>query len=715
MRHLAEEPGVEVVVADDFSRGALDSELEQLAHGGAVELLTVDLARESELDAITGRFDEVYHFAAVLGVKRVLDDPLRVLDVNVVGTLNLLRRLGELEHGRLLLASTSEVYAWTRRFHELPVPTPEDVPLAVTDLDDARSCYAASKILSELAVTQWGKALGRPFTIVRYHNVYGPRMGYDHVIPELYQRAVAGQDPLVVYSPRHRRAFCYVDDAVARDRRRGSRAGGDRRHYAERRERPRGDRDRRARPEAPGCRWSRAPDRGRAGGERPGRPSLPGHLACAPARSGTSPVSCSRRASRSRSLVREGAAAVGARVSGESGLAPGAPVAAGGIPLAVPHLGGNEWALRPGGTRHELGLLGRAVRRAIRGADRRVLSAWATRWRSRAARPRSTSRFCSQASRPATRSSCRRSRSSRPPTRLATSARTRSSSTPSRSTGSWTRDKVAEFLERECAPGGRGARQPSRPGRRVRAVLPVHVLGHPVDLEPLLELADRYGLAVVEDAAESLGARYRSRALGTFGLAGCLSFNGNKVITTGGGGMVVTDDAELAARARYLATQAKDDPVEYVHGAVGFNYRLSNVLAAIGCAQLEVLDEHVAAKRAVADRYSRGVRRRPRLDDDARGAVGVQHSLALDAARRSGRRRLRQPRAPAQALECGHPEQATVAAVAPEQALRRRAGVSMRGRRACRVPVAEPSLVGRTCPSADQSRVIETVLREVLG
>ena len=215
VRHLAGEPGVEVVVVDDFSRGALDSELEQLSRGAAVDLVTVDLAQESQLDAISGRFDEIYHLAAVLGVKRVLDDPLHVLDVNVVGTLNLLRRLAELEHGRLLFASTSEVYAWTRQFHELPVPTPEDVPLAVTNLDDARSTYAASKIVSELAVTQWGKTFGKAVTIVRYHNVYGPRMGFDHVIPELYQRAVAGQDPLVVYSPKHRRAFCYVDDAVA--------------------------------------------------------------------------------------------------------------------------------------------------------------------------------------------------------------------------------------------------------------------------------------------------------------------------------------------------------------------------------------------------------------------------------------------------------------------------------------------------------------------
>lgn len=163
-------------------------------------------------------------------------------------------------------------------------------------------------------------------------------------------------------------------------------------------------------------------------------------------------------------------------------------------------------------------------------------------------------------------------------------------------------EKVAEFLERECVPADGGTVNHAT-GRYVRAIVPVHVLGHPVDLDPLVELAERHGIAVVEDAAESIGARYRDRSPGTFGLFGCLSFNGNKVITTGGGGMILTADEELAARAAYLTTQAKDDPLEYVHGEVGFNYRLSNILAAIGCAQLEVLDAHVAAKRRIAARY----------------------------------------------------------------------------------------------------------------
>ena len=118
-------------------------------------------------------------------------------------------------------------------------------------------------------------------------------------------------------------------------------------------------------------------------------------------------------------------------------------------------------------------------------------------------------------------------------------------------------------------------------GRRVTAVIPVHVLGHPVDLDPILAVARKFGLKVIEDATEGLGATYKGRALGSLGDVGCFSFNGNKIITTGGGGMLVTNNEEWARKARYLTTQAKDDPIEYIHGEVGYNYRLDK--RARGC------------------------------------------------------------------------------------------------------------------------------------
>lgn len=165
--------------------------------------------------------------------------------------------------------------------------------------------------------------------------------------------------------------------------------------------------------------------------------------------------------------------------------------------------------------------------------------------------------------------------------------------------------RLREFLHDRCDVRD-GTLHNRDTGRRVRALLPVHILGHPVDMDPLLELAREFGLPVIEDATESLGARYRGRPVGGLGDIGCFSFNGNKLLTTGGGGMLVTNDAGLAARARYLTTQAKDDAVEYVHGAVGYNYRLTNLLAAMGSAQLEQCDAFLASKRAIAARYNLG-------------------------------------------------------------------------------------------------------------
>ena len=167
--------------------------------------------------------------------------------------------------------------------------------------------------------------------------------------------------------------------------------------------------------------------------------------------------------------------------------------------------------------------------------------------------------------------------------------------------------QVVAFLDNACAWRD-GCLRNKASGRRVKAIVPVHVLGHPVDMQPILEAARKYGLVVVEDAAEALGARYRDGQgrdlkVGQLGDMACLSFNGNKIITTGGGGMLVTDNPHYAERARYLTTQAKDDPLEYIHKEMGYNYRLTNLQAALGVAQMEVLDHHVAQKRRITQRY----------------------------------------------------------------------------------------------------------------
>ena len=159
------------------------------------------------------------------------------------------------------------------------------------------------------------------------------------------------------------------------------------------------------------------------------------------------------------------------------------------------------------------------------------------------------------------------------------------------------------WLEQAAVRDDDGTCRLREDGRVVRACLPMHTFGHPVDLDGLLKVCEAWGLVLVEDAAESLGSLYRDRHTGTLGRLGTLSFNGNKIITTGGGGMVLAEEA-LAAKAKHLTTTAKQPHAyEFVHDAVGYNYRLPNLNAALGCAQLEQLPRFVAAKREVASRY----------------------------------------------------------------------------------------------------------------
>jgi len=141
--------------------------------------------------------------------------------------------------------------------------------------------------------------------------------------------------------------------------------------------------------------------------------------------------------------------------------------------------------------------------------------------------------------------------------------------------------------------------------RVIRAIVPMHTFGHPSDIEALLAVASDFNLVLVEDAAESLGSFYHGQHTGTFGLLGTLSFNGNKTITTGGGGAILTNDEMLARRAKHLTTTAKVPHAwEFVHDEIGYNYRMPNINASLGCAQLERLPEMLLAKRNLFDRYA---------------------------------------------------------------------------------------------------------------
>lgn len=161
-----------------------------------------------------------------------------------------------------------------------------------------------------------------------------------------------------------------------------------------------------------------------------------------------------------------------------------------------------------------------------------------------------------------------------------------------------------EWLEDNCAIDDNGATFHKESKKRVRAVVPMHTFGHPVELDELVAVTEKWNLFLIEDAAESLGSYYKGRHTGTVGALGALSFNGNKIITTGGGGIVLAQTSELGERIKHLTTTAKvPHQYEFNHDEVGFNYRLPNINAALGCAQLESLEQFINEKRVIASLY----------------------------------------------------------------------------------------------------------------
>ena len=168
-------------------------------------------------------------------------------------------------------------------------------------------------------------------------------------------------------------------------------------------------------------------------------------------------------------------------------------------------------------------------------------------------------------------------------------------------------EKTIEFIKNETVFKN-GFTYNKKTNNKITAIIPVHVWGNACWLDELIELCNKQNIAIVEDAAESLGTfynngKYEGKHTGTIGKLGCLSFNGNKIITTGGGGMILTDDKILAEKAKYLSTQAKDDPIRYVHNEIGYNFRLTNIQAALGVAQLEQLPSILKRKKEIYNFY----------------------------------------------------------------------------------------------------------------
>lgn len=163
---------------------------------------------------------------------------------------------------------------------------------------------------------------------------------------------------------------------------------------------------------------------------------------------------------------------------------------------------------------------------------------------------------------------------------------------------------LEKFLNNETEQKN-GACHLKKDGKRIPVIMPVHVLGNMCNMDKLMAIAQKHNITIIEDSTEALGSYYKGKHAGGFGLMGTFSYNGNKIITTGGGGMILTNDEALAKKAKHLTTQAKSDPFEYMHDEIGYNYRLVNVAAAMGVAQMEMLPDFIKRKKEIIDLYKK--------------------------------------------------------------------------------------------------------------
>lgn len=208
------EQGYDVTLCDNFFRGRMDGDLAELCRHPNVRFVACDLTRPDSLDVLEDAYDYTYHLAAINGTRHFYEMPDVVLRVNVLAIINLLDGWANGRFGKILFSSSSEVYAGTARAYGVDLPTPEEVPLVLDDLQNPRLSYGSSKILGELLVINYARTRNLPMTIVRYHNVYGPRMGYEHVIPQFCLRILKRENPFPIYGADETRAFCHIDDAI---------------------------------------------------------------------------------------------------------------------------------------------------------------------------------------------------------------------------------------------------------------------------------------------------------------------------------------------------------------------------------------------------------------------------------------------------------------------------------------------------------------------
>jgi len=213
-KFLTEQRDYDLTVVDDFSSNGRDEEFDSYCGEHNVQVVEGDLSDRSTYDRLGESYDYVYVLASVVGVNRCIEAPVDVVRINTQIILNTMEWAEQGRAGRLLFASSSENYAATTEIFDYAIPTPEDVPLCVAETRHPRFTYALTKMLGESAFFNFGRVNRIPTTVVRYQNIYGPRMGFKHAVPHMIERFYRGEDPFHIYGATQTRAFGYISDAA---------------------------------------------------------------------------------------------------------------------------------------------------------------------------------------------------------------------------------------------------------------------------------------------------------------------------------------------------------------------------------------------------------------------------------------------------------------------------------------------------------------------
>lgn len=214
-KELVKKDGYEITIGDNFFRGKMDSQLRKLVVDHNIKVVSSDFTEQASFNELEDDYDYVYMLASVVGVEYTQKMPNELIRINTALIYNTLEWIKTTNCKKLLFTSTSECYAGTIDAFDYAVPTAEEVPLCIDDITHPRFTYAVTKMLGESGFMQYSKVYDFECTIVRYHNVYGPRMGFKHVIPQVVQRFLKNEDPFKVYGFDQTRAFNYIDDAVS--------------------------------------------------------------------------------------------------------------------------------------------------------------------------------------------------------------------------------------------------------------------------------------------------------------------------------------------------------------------------------------------------------------------------------------------------------------------------------------------------------------------